>query len=187
MDALRYAAGMMIRAAEPGDSPQGDIAKIMAIEQIPKFRSYIGAWTAEEHRRAMADPDTEYFVACSEDGTVEGFAILQGITSAHHSIHLKRIAVRTPNRGVGRVLLEYATSRAFQHHRAHRFWLDVFETNTRARRVYEAYGFRYDGVLREAILRDGEYHTLALMSLLDREYTASQQAGSDAVTSALRP
>jgi hypothetical protein len=40
-------------------------------------------------------------------------------------------------------------------------------------------------VLREAILRDGEYHTLALMSLLDREYTARQQPGSIAVTSAV--
>ena len=100
--------------------------------------------------------------------------------------HLKRIAVRTPNRGCGKVLLEYAMSRAFLHHRAHRLWLDVFETNTRARSIYESYGFRYDGVLREAILRDGEYHTLALMSLLDREYTARQQQGANSVTSAIR-
>ncbi|MFL6428706.1 MAG: GNAT family N-acetyltransferase [Acidobacteriaceae bacterium] len=177
---------MMIRAARPGDIPHGDIPDIVAIEQIPEFRSYIGSWTAEQHRRAMADPDTEYFVASGEDGTVEGFAILQGIQSEHHSIHLKRIAVRTPNRGTGRVLLEQAMSRAFEHHRAHRFWLDVFETNLRARRVYEAYGFRYDGVMREAILLDGEYHTLALMSLLDREYTASQQRGADPVTSTVR-
>jgi RimJ/RimL family protein N-acetyltransferase len=76
-------------------------------------------------------------------------------------------------------------SRAFQHHRAHRFWLDVFETNARACHIYEAYGFHYDGVLREAILLDGEYRTLALMSLLDREYTARQQPGSIAVTSVL--
>lgn len=171
---------MMIRTAGPSDIPH-----IVAIEQIPEFRSYIGVWTAEEHRRALADPDTEYFVGCGEDDTVEAFAILQGIQSQHHSIHLKRIAVRTPNRGLGRVVLEYAMSRVFQHHRAHRFWLDVFETNVRARRIYEAYGFHYDGVLREAILLDGEYHTLALMSLLDREYTARQQPGSIAVTSAL--
>jgi diamine N-acetyltransferase len=172
---------MMIRAAASSDIPH-----IVAIEQIPEFRSYIGAWSAEEHRRALANPDTEYFVATGVDGTVEAFAILQGIQSEHHSIHLKRIAVRTPNRGLGRVVLEYVMSRAFQHHRAHRFWLDVFETNARARRVYEAYGFHYDGVLREAILLDGEYHTLALMSLLDREYTARQQLGSISVTSALR-
>jgi RimJ/RimL family protein N-acetyltransferase len=172
---------MMIRAALPGDIPH-----IVSIEQIPEFRSYIGSWTAEQHRRAMADPDTEYFVASGEDGTVEGFAILQGIQSEHNSIHLKRIAVRRPNHGIGRVLLDHALTLAFHDHGAHRFWLDVFETNTRARRVYEAYGFRYDGVMREAILLDGEYHTLALMSLLDREYTASQQRGSDAVTSTVR-
>jgi diamine N-acetyltransferase len=171
---------MTIRTAGPSDIPH-----IVAIEQIPEFRNYIGAWTGEEHRRALANPDTEYLVAPGQNGTVEAFAILQGIQSEHHSIHLKRIAVRMPNRGLGRVVLEYAMSRAFQHHRAHRFWLDVFETNVRARRIYEAYGFHYDGVLREAILLDGEYHTLALMSLLDREYTARQQPGPIAVTSVL--
>jgi diamine N-acetyltransferase len=172
---------MTMRTALPEEIPQ-----IVAIEQIPEYRFYIGTWSADEHLRAMADRDNEYFVACGEGGTIDGFAILQGIESQHHSVHLKRIAVRTPNRGCGRLLLEYGMARAFLHHHAHRLWLDVFETNTRARRVYEGYGFRYDGVLREAILRDGEYHTLALMSLLDREYTARQQQGADAVTSAAR-
>jgi RimJ/RimL family protein N-acetyltransferase len=169
---------MMSRVAFPEDVPQ-----IVAIEQIPEYRFYIGLWSAEEHLRAIADPDNEYLVGCEGD-SVEGFVILQGIKSEHHSVHLKRIAVRTPNRGYGRVLLEYAMSRAFVHHHAHRFWLDVFETNTRARGIYESYGFRYDGVLREAILRDGEYHTLALMSLLDREYTARQQRSGQTVTTA---
>jgi diamine N-acetyltransferase len=77
-------------------------------------------------------------------------------------------------------------SRAFLEHHAHRFWLDVFETNIRARRVYESYDFRYDGVMREAILRDGEYHTLALMSLLDHEYTSRQRPGVQTVTSPVR-
>jgi RimJ/RimL family protein N-acetyltransferase len=176
---------MRIRAALPEDVPY-----IVAIEQIPEYRNYIGAWPAEEHLRAMADADNEYFVVrgevlgdeATDVTTIEGFAILQGIHSEHHSLHLKRIAVRTPHRGFGRALLEYALSRAFLEHHAHRFWLDVFETNIRARRVYESYGFRYDGVMREAILRDGEYHTLALMSLLDREYTSRQQPGVQTVT-----
>jgi diamine N-acetyltransferase len=168
---------MIIRAALPEDVPQ-----IVAIEQIPEYRSCIGTWSAEEHLRAMADPDNEYFVACGEDGNVQGFAILQGIRSEHRSLHLKRIAVGVPGRGCGKELLEYAMSRVFLQHHAHRFWLDVFETNTRARRIYEGCGFRYDGVLREAILRDGAFHTLALMSLLDREYSARQQHGAPMVT-----
>jgi len=176
-----YSAAMMIRPALPADVPQ-----IVAIEQIPEYRNYIGAWSAEEHLRAMANADNEYVVVHGEEATVQGFAILQGIQSEHHSLHLKRIAVRTPKRGFGKALLEHAMDRAFLHHRAHRFWLDVFETNSRARRVYEGYGFRYEGVMREAILLDGEYHTLALMSLLDHEYTARQQHSHQTVTATPR-
>jgi RimJ/RimL family protein N-acetyltransferase len=172
---------MNISAALPED-----VSQIVAIEQIPEYRSYIGAWTAGEHLRAMENPDNEYFVARDASGAIEGFAILQGVQSEHRTLHLKRIAVRRANRGLGRTLLEHVMSRAFVHHRAHRLWLDVFETNTRARRVYEAYGFREEGTMREAVLRDGEYHTLVLMSLLDREYTARQQEAANPVTSAAR-
>jgi diamine N-acetyltransferase len=160
------------------------VSQIVAIEQIPEYRRYIGTWTADEHLRAMENPDNEYFAAQDKTGAVEGFAILQGAQNEHRNLHLKRIAVRTANRGVGRTLLEHVMSRSFVHHRAHRLWLDVFDTNTRARRVYEAYGFREEGVMREAVLRDGEYHTLVLMSLLDREYTARQREIANAVTSA---
>ncbi len=160
------------------------VSQIVAIEQNPAYRSYIGTWSADEHHRAMENPDNEYFVAQDGTGAVEGFAILQGARNEHRNLHLKRIAVRTANRGVGRMLLEHVMSRAFVHHRAHRLWLDVFDTNARARRVYEAYGFREEGVMREAVLRDGEYHTLVLMSLLDREYSARQQEIAKAVTSA---
>jgi diamine N-acetyltransferase len=60
----------------------------------------------------------------------------------------------------------------FQELKAHRLWLDVFETNKRAQHVYERLGFRREGILREAIFRDGEFHTQVLMSILDREYEA---------------
>src|SRR4051794_25078029 len=124
---------MITRAALPGDIPQ-----IVAIEQIPEYRTYIGTWSAEEHLRAIADPDNEYFVVSTDDDTgdtIDGFAILQGIGSEHRSFPLKRIAVRIPIRGCGRLLLEYGMLRAFLPHHAHRLWLDVFETNTRARRI----------------------------------------------------
>jgi RimJ/RimL family protein N-acetyltransferase len=42
--------------------------------------------------------------------------------------------------------------------------------NDRARHVYESFGFREEGIMRDAIYRDGTYHSLVLMSLLDGEY-----------------
>jgi RimJ/RimL family protein N-acetyltransferase len=47
--------------------------------------------------------------------------------------------------------------------------------NDRALHVYEAFGFRKEGVMRDAIYRDGTYHSLVLMSMLNCEYRS--QAG----------
>jgi RimJ/RimL family protein N-acetyltransferase len=55
--------------------------------------------------------------------------------------------------------------------------LDVFERNDRARHVYRSVGFREDGLLREAIYRDDAYHSLVLMSVLDREFLPPQITG----------
>ncbi len=185
---------MTLRLATPVDIPP-----ILGIEQIPEYREYIGAWSEDEHRAAMGGEDAEYLIlqSSSEDGearadgeangnhgAVEGFAILQGVTSPHRAILLKRIAVRTPGRGMGRALVRFAMERAFVVHRAHRLWLDVFVTNTRARHTYAQLGFQEEGVLRDAILLDGEYQSQVLMSLLEGEYFARQQSVPGTVTGA---
>jgi diamine N-acetyltransferase len=158
-----------------------DIPQIMAIEQIPEFRQYIGSWSYEEHQSAMESADAEYLVTMMEDA-LAGFAILQGVQSEHRSVLLKRIAVSAPSRGLGRELLLCVIDRVFQQHGAHRLWLDVFATNTRARRLYTSCGFREEGLLREAILRDGRYHSQVLMSLLEHEYMGRQQPTAGVVT-----
>jgi diamine N-acetyltransferase len=158
-----------------------DIPEIMAIEQIPEYRQCISSWTYEEHCSAMESADAEYLVAAPED-VLAGFAILQGIQSEHRCILLRRIAVSAQRRGLGRELLQSVMDRAFRHHGAHRLWLDVFVTNTRARRLYASFGFREEGLLRESILRDGEFHSQVLMSLLEHEYTERQPKTAGAVT-----
>ena len=56
--------------------------------------------------------------------------------------------------------------------RPHRFFLDVFDDNARARHVYHCLGFVDEGLMREAALRNGQFCSLRLMSLLDREFAA---------------
>lgn len=48
----------------------------------------------------------------------------------------------------------------------HRLELEVFDFNPRARRAYERVGFRREGVLRDALRWDGEFHDVIVMSLL---------------------
>ena len=124
----------------------------------------------------LADPDAGYLIAEDPSGQIAGFAILRGLLSEHRQVELKRIVVRTPNQGIGRQLLTEVADRAFGEYAAHRLFLDVFMTNDRARHVYENFGFRKEGIMRDVIYRDGAYHSLVLMSLLETEYRCASKA-----------
>jgi diamine N-acetyltransferase len=152
------------------DATPADIPRICALERLPEFRTFVGSWPVEQHLKMLEDPMVVYIVAEDQKGEVGAFAILQGLGSEHRAVELKRLAVGVPNQGLGRKLLTEVANRVFGEYRAHRFFLDVFVDNDRARHVYETFGFREEGVMRDAIYRDGAYHSLVLMSLLESEY-----------------
>jgi RimJ/RimL family protein N-acetyltransferase len=150
-----------------------DIAFIVETENLPETRDYIRRWTSEEHAAAMRDPDTRYIISTNDTGTHIGFVILRGFQSEDRNIELKRVVMQSPGQGNGKQALRLLIKKVFEDFGAHRLWLDVFESNHRAQHVYRSLGFQQEGILREAIYRDGKYHSLLLMSLLDREYQAS--------------
>ncbi|MGC2402414.1 MAG: N-acetyltransferase [Acidobacteriaceae bacterium] len=156
-----------------------DIPRICVLERLPQFRTLVGFWPEEHHLKTLADPDASYIVAENPPGQVDAFAILRGLRSEHHAIELKRIVVGTPGQGVGKKLLADVVHRAFTEHCAHRFFLDVFVNNDRARHVYESFGFQTEGIMRDAIYRDRTWHSLVLMSLLESEYRAQKREGSN--------
>ena len=56
--------------------------------------------------------------------------------------------------------------------KAHRLHLDLFEGNDRAEALYRSFGFRDEGLLREAERRGSIWRSLKIMALLDSEYRA---------------
>jgi len=157
-----------------------DIPAIYNLEHRRELHAFIGRWTEEQHAKALADADFAYLVMESDAGDLEGYAILRGVVSEDRSIELKRIVVDAPGQGLGKKLLQFVAKRVFEDLHAHRLFLDVYETNPRAKWVYAAFGFQIEGVMRESSYRDGEYHSQVLMSLLDREYEAlHRSANSD--------
>ncbi len=51
-----------------------------------------------------------------------------------------------------------------------RIWLHVYADNQRGLRAYERVGFRREGLLRQAALRDGEHVDVVTMGILRREW-----------------
>ncbi len=64
----------------------------------------------------------------------------------------------------------------FAQLRLERIWLDVYDLNQGARRVYERVGFVHEGTLRHAIYRDGEYRDVHRMAILAGEWRALREA-----------
>ena len=122
----------------------------------------------------MAAADSSYVVLEDETGPL-GFAILQGVGAASGVVYLKRIAIRSPGKGLGKRFLGELIRLSFDELGAEKFWLDAFETNQRARHVYAACGLQHDGELREHYpLADGTRANLVVMSILKREWVAAE-------------
>lgn len=84
-------------------------------------------------------------------------------------------------RGYGSDALRALLRFAFDELRMVRIWLDVYDMNTGAQRVYERVGFVHEGTLRRAAYREGVHHDVHRMAILADEW---RQLSADAVAEA---
>ncbi|QCI68731.1 GNAT family N-acetyltransferase [Phreatobacter stygius] len=162
------AIDVSLRRAAPDD-----LDFIMAAERQPAFERQVGRWSAERHQAAMASADFAYLIGMGPGGLPAGFAILRDLNNASDNIGLQRIVSAAAGQGFGKPFLTAVIDWVFAETRCHRFLLEVFTDNPRARHVYRSLGFVEEGLLREAVKRaDGARADQMLMSLLRREWRA---------------
>lgn len=74
------------------------------------------------------------------------------------------------SQGFGREATRLMLYHGFNDLNLNRIYLHVFETNLRAIRAYEAAGFVREGMLRQAVYKNGRYMNLILMSVLHSDW-----------------
>jgi RimJ/RimL family protein N-acetyltransferase len=152
---------------------EADIPFIMETERKPGYDQFIGRFGVDEHMAQLASPSFAYLIGEDTKGSALGFVILMDLNRRDGNACVKRIAVSSPEKGVGTPLLAGAVDFAFSETNAHRLWLDVVSGNLRAQTVYRKVGFIQEGVLREAaLLPDGSRSDFFLMSILRPEWAA---------------
>ena len=151
---------------------ESDLPFVLEAERATDF---VRHWTADEHRAVMRDPDCAHWTI-ETDARRAGYLILRGLSSPDGSLELKRLNVAERGRGLGRETLRLVKRVAFEELRAHRVWLDVMAHNAAARHLYASEGFVPEGVMREALRRDGRYVDLVLMAILEDEYRSPPTA-----------
>lgn len=155
-----------------------DLEFVVSLEQDRENLPFITPWERTQHEAAIRFPDFRHFIVEGGPGLdAVGFVILIGCRSQNQSLELKRMVVGSKGEGYGRAALRMAKKIAFDDLGAHRLWLDVKAHNTRARQLYDGEGFVQEGVLREAVRTADGFVSLAVMSMLQKEFAERRAAG----------
>lgn len=73
-------------------------------------------------------------------------------------------------KGYGREALKLLLDYAFLEMNLHRVSLRVFSFNEKAIKLYEKLGFKQEGISRQFLFREGQWHDLVHMGILQQEY-----------------
>ena len=79
-------------------------------------------------------------------------------------------------KGLGKKVTEAVVAWGFSQLNLHKITLAVLTNNPRAIHIYEALGFRSEGVLHDDQFREGKYLDVMLMVILEAEWLARQRA-----------
>ncbi|MBA3075682.1 MAG: GNAT family N-acetyltransferase, partial [Anaerolineae bacterium] len=74
------------------------------------------------------------------------------------------------SQGLGREATLLTLKHGFEDLNLNRIFLFVFENNLRGIAAYKAVGFVQEGILREAIYKNGRYYNVLVMSVLHSEW-----------------
>jgi RimJ/RimL family protein N-acetyltransferase len=151
-----------------------DARAIAELECRPENKSFVRGHSESEHRARMADPDVRYLRIEDAGGALIGFALLTGLREGAGGVRLLRIVMDAPGHGLGRQAMMAICALVFDEWGVERLWLDVFEDNARACRVYQNLGFRKTGYsyMPRQPREDGGTAPLVRMELWSKERCA---------------
>ncbi|MFG1945171.1 GNAT family N-acetyltransferase [Nonomuraea sp. NPDC048826] len=116
-------------------------------------------------------------LAIEAGGEYVGEVVLNELDPANLSCNLRiaLIGARAFGKGYGTEAIALALGHAFRTTPLHRVHLEVFAFNDRARHVYKKLGFVEEGLLRDALRWDGEWHDAVVMSVLRPDWQARSE------------
>ena len=148
------------------EATKSDVDFIVRQESRAENSRWLLTASKQDHLAQRRDPDYRYEIIFNNEDQPLGYAIIRGFENPHQSLELTRFVVADPGKGIGKAFLQRLIDRAFSEWGAHRLWLDLFEDNLRAEQLYKKVGFFPEGVLREAVKKDGEWLSLKIMAMV---------------------
>ncbi|MDB5100667.1 MAG: family N-acetyltransferase [Cyanobacteria bacterium RYN_339] len=129
---------------------ESDLDFVTSAEAAAENSAFVSVQPRSEHVAYLRHPDVAHFIVHADHtARPAGYVIVAGLQRDDRVLEIKRIVITEKGLGIGHATLQAVKRYAFETHGAHRLWLDVMETNARARHLYAAEGFKEDGTVRE--------------------------------------
>ena len=182
-----------LRRPHPNDLPSVvDWYRDREIARLTRYQARPMSQTEVERffeLRMLAPDALAYSIVELPDWRLIGFTTFSSLDGDNGSVmfHITIGERGAWGRGLGTEVTELMLGHAFERLGLHRVGLSVFSYNLRAVRAYEKAGFRIEGRLREAILRDGIYWDEIHMGVLATEWLEHRYGRSALAGEALVP
>ncbi|HTI24503.1 MAG TPA: GNAT family protein [Kutzneria sp.] len=148
----------------------GDVLRLtgshgtLSPDDVEPMRQWYGSRADHEDRLDLAAVDRA-------SGRYVGEVVLNELDPNNNSCSFRiALGATGQNRGLGTEATRLVLGYAFERVGLHRISLEVYSFNSRARRVYEKVGFQAEGVLRDALLWEGQRFDAHVMSILAHEW-----------------
>lgn len=146
-----------------------DIEGIIDFEE--SNRLFVGSYDKEKHLGLLKNIDCLHLsIRRLDNDQLIGHMILFGLDGRNKSMEFRRITVNQKGMGYGREVLQLLKRLCFNKLHYHRLWLDVFDDNDRAIKLYESEGFIKEAVLRENTKTENGYRSQRVYAILENEY-----------------
>ena len=126
--------------------------------------------------RGDHDDRLDLAICDADDDTYLGEVVLNDLDPHNLSCNLRiaLVGTRVCGRGYGTEAIRLVLDHAFATTDLHRIALEVFDFNDRAIHVYRKVGFVEEGVRRDALRWNGEWHNAVMMAILAPHWAAGR-------------
>lgn len=148
---------------------QGTI-DILNLPSIQASFGRVGNLSLNQHKQWLSHQDTDFFYAIYFEGKYSG-NIFYFINKTHKSAYFEiYLHPKFQKKGIGSYSLFLTMDSLFKERIIHRLWLRVLESNTKAIKLYEKLGFKFESIERESYFNGVDFENHLIYSQLSQEW-----------------
>jgi len=147
-----------------------DIKTIIGFEKSNS--RFVCSYSVEKHKELIeSENDLHLSIRRLDNNKIIGHILCFGLDNPNNVLEFRRFTIMEKGQGYGREALQLLKKLCFEHLKFHRLWLDVFDDNKVAIKLYESEGFKYEGTLRDTFISEYGYRSQSIYAMLEDEYS----------------